>query len=86
MKSTPRHARVEEEIRKVLTQLLMFEVKDPRLDGVTVSAIELSPDLSTSRVFFSLFGDAERERQVSDGFNAARSFLRRRRSPGSACR
>ncbi len=76
-KGSPRHARVEEEIRKVLSELLIFEMKDPRLEGVTISSIDLSADRSSCRVFFSLFGDSERERQAADGFVAARSYLRR---------
>jgi ribosome-binding factor A len=68
---------VEEEIRRVISELLLFEVKDPRLDGVTISGIRLSADRSSCRVYFSVVGDSERERQVGDGFVAARSFLRR---------
>lgn len=72
-----RNARLESEIRTVLSELLRFEVKDPRLEGVTISAIRLSPDRSRARVFFSVFGDPERERHAQDGFVAAGAFLRR---------
>ncbi len=72
-----RNARLESEIRTVLAELLRLEVNDPRLEGVTVSEVHLSPDRAHARVYFSLFGDAERERQAHDGFAAARSFLRR---------
>jgi len=72
-----RNARVEGEIRTVLAELLLHEVKDPRLDGVTVSGIRVSADRSIARVFFSLIGDDERERQAKDGFTAATGFLRR---------
>lgn len=61
----------------VLTELLMHEVNDPRLAGVTVSVVRLSADRSHARVFFSLIGDDERERQAGDGFTAATSFMRR---------
>jgi ribosome-binding factor A len=76
-KAYPRNARVEEEIRRVVSELLLFEVKDPRLEGVTISGVKLSADRSLCRVYFSVVGDAEHERQVSDGFNAASSFFRR---------
>jgi len=72
-----RNARLEGEVRAVLAELLMFEVKDPRLDSVSISGIKLSPDRSWADVFFSLFGDEERERQAGDGFLAASSFFRR---------
>ena len=76
-KSTPRHQRVQEEIRKVFSELLLYHVKDPRLDGVTISSIDLSADRSSCRVYFSVLGDDEQERQAADGFTAARSYLRR---------
>lgn len=72
-----RNQRLEGEIRAVLAELLRLEVKDPRLDGVTVSAIRLSPDRTQARVFYSVIGDDERERQAADGFTAATAFLRR---------
>ena len=72
-----RNARLAEEIRAVLTELLQLQVKDPRLEGVTVSVLRLSPDRSHARVYYSVLGDAEREREAADGFAAAGSFLRR---------
>ncbi len=75
--SFARNARLEEAIRATLTELLMFEVKDPRLEGVTISGVRLSGDRAYAKVYFSLIGDAEKEAQAGDGFTAASSFLRR---------
>lgn len=72
-----RNQRLEGEIRAVLSDLLRFEVKDPRLADVTVSVVRLSADRSSARVFFSVIGEAERERQAGDGFKAAAPFMRR---------
>lgn len=77
-KSYERNARLEGEIRAALSELLRLEVNDPRLTDVTVSGIKLSADRSKARVFFSVIGDDERERQAADGFAAAASFMRRR--------
>jgi ribosome-binding factor A len=68
---------VEGEIRVVLSELLRHEVNDPRLAAVTVSAIRLSADRTQARVYFSVIGDSERERQAGDGFAAAATFMRR---------
>ena len=72
-----RNSRLEGEIRSVLADLLRLKVKDPRLAEVTVSTIRLSPDRSKARVYFSVIGDEERERQAGDGFAAAAPFMRR---------
>ncbi len=75
--SFDRNARLEGEIRSVLSNLLRLEVKDPRLEGVTLSQIRLTGDRTGARVYFSLVGDDEREREAADGFRAAAAFMRR---------
>jgi ribosome-binding factor A len=72
-----RRQRLAGEIRSVLAATLLESVKDPRLEGVTVSTVDLNGDMTRAVVYFSLIGDAERERQAADGFAAATSFLRR---------
>jgi ribosome-binding factor A len=76
-KSFERNARLEGEIRSVLSDLLRSEVNDPRLADVTVSTIRLSADRSKARVYYSVIGDPEQEREAGDGFTAAAPFLRR---------
>ncbi len=76
-RASPRNARLEEAIRATLAELLLLEVNDPRLDGVTISTVKLSGDRSLARVYFSVLGDTERERQAADAFSAAGAFLRR---------
>lgn len=77
-KKFERNARLEGEIRSVLSDVLHLEVKDPRLDGVTISGITLNADRTRAAVYFSVIGTDERERQAADGFVAAASFMRRR--------
>ena len=76
-KGFDRNARLEGEMRSVLAELLRLEVKDPRLADVTVSTIRLSADRSHARVYFSVLGGSEREREAGDGFKAAGPFMRR---------
>lgn len=72
-----RNDRLSEELRRVLTELIVRAAKDPRLDSVTVSGVRLSADRSHATVFVSVIGDDERERQALDGLHAASPFLRR---------
>ena len=73
---TRRHERVAEQIRGVLVELIR-EVRDPRVGFVTLTGVELSPDLKQARVFVSRLGsEAEREAAV-EGLNHAATFLRR---------
>lgn len=71
-----RKMRLEESLREALSNLLLREAKDPRLAGVVISAVTLSGDLKQAKAFFSVFGDAERERQAAEGLEQAKGFLR----------
>lgn len=71
-----RVARLNEQLKRELTQLLHFEVKDPRVGAVTVTDVEVSPDLYHAKVFFSLMGDEEEKRTAEEGLRAAAGFLR----------
>ncbi len=72
-----RRERLAEGLRQVLSEILVGGMKDPRLAGVVISAVELSGDLKRARAFFSVVGDEERERHVADALQQARGFLRR---------
>ena len=71
-----RQQRVAARILRLLNTLLQFEVKDPRLADVRVSAVDLSGDLGVAKVYYStLVPDAESE-QIDAAFGSARGFLR----------
>ena len=76
MGSTRRTKRVGALIRSELAQLLLRRVKDPRLKDVTLTGVDVSPDFSQAKVFFSLMGEGGRA-EAEEGFQAAAPFLRR---------
>ncbi|SRR5690606_6458457 len=76
MRTRPR--RVASEIARLLNELLLTEVKDPRLDGVRVNEVEVSGDLGVAKVWF---GTLDPDRDASDAAQAlesAKGFLRTR--------
>ena len=73
---TQRLARIEGEIQRVLSALVAREVRDPRVGNITVTAVNVAPDLSTARIWFVPFGDQHAPEQVSEGLNRAAGFLR----------
>lgn len=76
MGTTRRTKRVGALIRSELAQLLLRRVKDPRLRHVTLTGVDVSPDFSQAKVFFSLMGEGDRA-EAEKGFEAAAPFLRR---------
>ena len=60
-KEFSRARRVEEQLKRLLAELVRREIKDPRVGLITITAVELTKDLSHARVFFTPFaglGDA----------------------------
>ena len=76
----PRSRRVEQQLLRTLNELLMFEVKDPRVRGVSISAVEVVPDLSVARVWFSLLDPQADPAPVTEALASASGFMRSRLS------
>ena len=66
-----------DQIRRELADLIQFHVKDPELGLVTVTEVRMSGDLRYARVWVSVFGDEERERNSLERLRHAAGFLRR---------
>jgi ribosome-binding factor A len=75
-KHSQRPARVGEEIRKELADLLRNEVKDPRVGQVTVTSVEVSPDLSHAKVHFTHLAGREHGDEAVKALQRTAGFLR----------
>jgi ribosome-binding factor A len=72
-----RPERVAEMVLRELSQMLVRELKDPRLRGVTLTRVKMNDDLRFGRVFFShLAGHAHAADSIK-GFRSASGFIRR---------
>ena len=72
-----RSVRVGDQILKEMADLLMRKVKDPRVRGTTLTAIELSNDLKHAKIYYSVIGDQEKIRRVQAGLESAKGFMKR---------
>ena len=73
-----RNQRLGNQVLRSLSELLRFETKDPRLQKVSLTSVELSRDLSVARVYFSLMDPNDDPAPVVEGLHAAAGFLRRK--------
>ena len=71
-----RHQRLATQILRTLSELLRFDTKDPRLQGVSLTAVDLSRDLSVARVYFSLLNPDDPAGPAQEGLEKAAGFLR----------
>lgn len=59
-----------------MSELLRFDVKDPRLDGVSLTAVELTRDVSVAKIYFSLLNPEDDSDIALEGLQRASGFLR----------
>jgi ribosome-binding factor A len=75
-KDNPRAKRLGEQIQRELTELLRRDVKDERIGNVTITAVDVSGDLRTARVYYLVFGKEGPDPKVQQGLTSAAGFLR----------
>lgn len=72
-----RYHRVAEQIHKDISALLLQGVKDPRIGFVTITGVEVTPDLSLAKVFYTVMGDEQAKKQTQKGLQSAMGHIRR---------
>ena len=72
-----RSSRVGEQIREDLTELLAREVHDPGIGFLTITRVQVTSDLQSARVYYTILGDAQARKQSSRALERATPFLRR---------
>ena len=73
--SRGRPHKVADLIQRELSELLRTEVRDPRVGMVTITSVDVSPDLSHAKVFFTLL-DKNVLSETTQGLQRAAGFLR----------
>jgi len=71
-----RKDRVAELIRQAISDIVVHRIKDPRVQGVTITEVLMSADLKSARVYFSCLADGQDEFHKS-GLSSAEGFIRR---------
>ena len=72
----PRTRRVGEQIQRELAALIRDELNDPRLGMVSISAVQVSRDLSHAKVYVSVLGNEEQSGESVRVLTHAAGFLR----------
>jgi ribosome-binding factor A len=68
--------RVNELLRETISEILLREVKDPRIKFVTITEAKVSPDLRYCRVYYTVYGSEEDRRRAQEGLESAAKFIR----------
>ncbi|MDZ7779383.1 MAG: 30S ribosome-binding factor RbfA [Gemmatimonadota bacterium] len=76
MTSRHRLARLNEQLKRELAELIRTDVRDPRVGLVTVTDVDVTSDLSVARVYVRALGETEEVDEALAGLEAAAPFLR----------
>ncbi|MEN3109870.1 30S ribosome-binding factor RbfA [Uliginosibacterium paludis] len=76
-KEFSRSARVAEQIKRELAELIRLEVKDPRVGFISLTDVELTPDYAHAKIFFTSMQGEEGLDAILTGLRRASGFLRR---------
>ena len=73
--SSRRVEKAAEAVREVVSMAILTELSDPRIRDVTVTYVEVSPDLRHAKVHVSVMGDETRQKLSLRGLQSAAGFL-----------
>ena len=74
---THRVERVAAQLREEISQIIIRDLKDPRIGMATITDVKLSPDLRNATVRVSVVGDDDAREAAIDGLDHAKGFIRR---------
>lgn len=68
--------KVQEAIKNEISKMLLTDVKDPRIQFVTVTGVELTDDMSYAKIFVSLYGPEDKHEETWKALQKALGFMR----------
>jgi len=69
--------KVNQQIKKEISIILQRDMADPRFEFVSITQVDVSRDLRSARVLFSVLGDSRRAQAVQQGLDGARGMIRK---------
>ena len=76
-KGFARTDRINEQIRRELADLIRLDLKDPRVNLVTLTDVEITADYTHTKVFYTTLASAEQREEIARGLKRSAGFLRR---------
>lgn len=77
MREFKRSDRVGDMIHHEVSNILLFEISDPRVEMITITGSKVSSDLSHANIYYSVIGDEKRWADVKEGLKSSKGFIKR---------
>jgi len=72
-----RAQRIADRIRQELSVLLLYDISDPRLVGVTVTDVTVDREMAFASIYVSALEGSQRAEEILEGLEHAQGFIRR---------
>ncbi len=73
--------RVEETIHRLVAEILIRRVKDPRVENVSITGVKLSRDYSVAKIKFNVIGGSDDLDKVKEGLEKCSGYIRSQLKP-----
>ena len=73
--SSRRVQKAAEAIREVVSMAILMDLKDPRIENVTVIRVDVSPDMRLAKVYVSVMGDDKQQQLSLHGLQSSAGYL-----------
>ena len=72
-----RKDRLEELIKRIVSEIIFRELKDPRIGFVTVTGVELSKDMAEAKIGISILGTSTEVRKSMEGIRSSSGYVQK---------
>ncbi|KPJ50907.1 hypothetical protein AMJ40_01560 [candidate division TA06 bacterium DG_26] len=72
-----RRVRVGDLLQREISQIIERELKDPRIGFLTITKVDLSVDLRSARVYYSVLGNEDEKGRSAEGLRSAKGFIKK---------
>jgi len=72
-----RKERLGERIKELIGELVLNQTKDPRIGLVTITSVQVAPDFTAAKVYFTVMGDDAVRAETRKGLESAKNFLKK---------
>jgi len=74
--SKTRTERISERLQEELSEMIIYEISDPRLGGISITAVKIDRELAFADIYVSALEGSSRSKEILEGLEHAQGFLR----------
>ena len=69
--------KINQMIKREVGEIIFKEIKDPRLEFVTITEVVVTKDLQHAKIYYSVLGNKDQAQKTQEGLSSARGFIRK---------